>query len=721
MTIVKRKRKAQHSQPIPGKVQELYDHGIASVIPLFKGKSPGYDSWNEMDESEAQQKFWSWQEKKNEDPEFDGQLNYGIRLGPSYGDVVDIDLDSDTARGLAPYYLPPTSTFGRASKGTTHYLYKQMGAGKATTQKLLWPEGTPEGETKTVIMEFRANGQTMGPGSIHPSTGEPIEWTSDVPMLGIKAEALQVAFLKLAAACVLLNHWEEGCRDELALALCGAMLRTGKSPEEVDAFLHPILEVSGDENPEKRLKADRVAELLKGTARVPGIPRLMEILGDRAGKAVVKWLNLGSLNVIEELNKNFAVSMLNGSAVIIREVRDLNDKVTHIQLLNKESLALLMSNRVILNKGKEVTVDKVWLSAPERRQYLGGIVFYPEWGGGKPNPEQYNLWHGFAVEESAEGSWDKFRMHLFTELCRGSVTEFNWVLQWMAHRVQRPWEVPRSAIVMMGARGTGKGTIANCFGRLFGDHYMTVTQVSQFLGRFNSHLLDKVLVFADEAVWGGDKQNEGVLKVLISEDKRNIEFKGKDTLTVNNCTGYMVASNEDWVVPVGPNERRFYVTRLTGAHIQDHDYFSEIRDELEMGGYERMLYDLRRIDISEWRGDQPPKTQFLTAQASFNLEPDVRFLQYLLSSKNPEDDLVIAVNEFTDEYLRFVKARLIKYFPSEAAMVRKAKEIFPEMSGPVRRRRTRSGDRVRVYDLGTYESARSRLNDYLGMELDYGD
>jgi hypothetical protein len=52
-------------------------------------------------------------------------------------------------------------------------------------------------------------------------------------------------------------------------------------------------------------------------------------------------------------------------------------------------------------------------------------------------------------------------------------------------------------------------------GNLLGPHYAPLAS----LGRFNSHLKNAILIFADEAIWGGNKREVGALKALITEPK----------------------------------------------------------------------------------------------------------------------------------------------------------------------------------------------------------
>lgn len=59
-------------------------------------------------------------------------------------------------------------------------------------------------------------------------------------------------------------------------------------------------------------------------------------------------------------------------------------------------------------------------------------------------------------------------------------------------------------------------------------------KVDQIAGRFNSQLSAKVIVFADEAFFAGDKREAGALKRLITEPTLMIERKGIDSASEDN-------------------------------------------------------------------------------------------------------------------------------------------------------------------------------------------
>lgn len=92
--------------------------------------------------------------------------NVGVLWGAPSGWIVDIDLDREDAVQLAPEYLPPTLTYGRASRRRSHWLFHCVGARNQTF----------EGVDGAMIVEVRASKhQTMFVGSTHPS-GEVVEW-----------------------------------------------------------------------------------------------------------------------------------------------------------------------------------------------------------------------------------------------------------------------------------------------------------------------------------------------------------------------------------------------------------------------------------------------------------------------------------------------------------------------------------------------------------------
>jgi hypothetical protein len=107
-------------------------------------------------------------------------------------------------------------------------------------------------------------------------------------------------------------------------------------------------------------------------------------------------------------------------------------------------------------------------------------------------------------------------------------------------------------------------------------------------------------------LWGGNKKEIGTVKAMITEPVCLIEGKGKDRIVVRNFKHVMLSSNEDWPVHLDPDDRRFFVLRVSEKCKEDHVYFKAISDELTNGGYEALLYDLLHEDVSTFNPRKLP-------------------------------------------------------------------------------------------------------------------
>lgn len=257
----------------------------------------------------------------------------------------------------------------------------------------------------------------------------------------------------------------------------------------------------------------------------------------------------------------------------------------------------------------EAPMGSWWTKHPLRRQYES-IIFAPE----REIPGYYNLWRGFAYDALPGRSCDKFLEHVNSNICGGSQELYDYLVDWMAAAVQRPDSPGHTAIVMRGRQGVGKSFFVKTFGALFGRHFLHISDPKHLIGSFNAHLRDCVVLFADEAFYAGDKKHEGVLKMLVTEETLTIEAKGVDVEVSPNCVHLLMASNSDWVVPAGYNERRFLVLDVGDRCMQKREYFKAIQEEMNAGGYEALLHFLRKRNLRDFSVRRVPETAALMEQ-----------------------------------------------------------------------------------------------------------
>lgn len=325
--------------------------------------------------------------------------------------------------------------------------------------------------------------------------------------------------------------------------------------------------------------------------------------------------------IIDELNEKFAVVTIKGQTLILEEVTT-DDGGKSTNLLKAADFSLRMRNRFAISReGKEVTASRAWLEHPKRREYAG-VVFEP---GGAP-PNFYNLWHGLSLRPKP-GNCEPLLHHIREVICAGDETIFHYVIGWAADMLQNPANRPGVALAIRGAEGVGKGIFGQVLMRLVAPHSVQVTQGNQIVGRFNSIIVSKLLIFMDEAFWAGDRQAEGILKGLITETNLVVEHKGKEPIQVSNYSRLLLASNSDWIVPAGHGARRYLVLDASDKFKGDRAYFKAlIKHIYEEGGLEAFAAHLMKFDLETVDLRSPPKTDALLEQKLETMDTVGRFI-----------------------------------------------------------------------------------------------
>jgi len=218
---------------------------------------------------------------------------------------------------------------------------------------------------------------------------------------------------------------------------------------------------------------------------------------------------------------------------------------------------------------------------------------------------------------------------------------------------------------LLGPQGAGKGVVARTFGSFFGKHFVHITHGDQLTGRFNASLGTSCAVFLDEALWAGDKKGEGTLKALITEPTFQMEAKYRDPIMVENRLRIMVASNNDWAVPTGVGDRRWFVLDVadTYAGTKHRDYWTALYAEIENGGAAAMLHGLLAMDLSGFDVRAIPHTAAKAQQQAYSFRGPTAWLYDILQEgaigqeKWNEAGLTISKDHAYDSYKEFSKER----------------------------------------------------------------
>ena len=367
-------------------------------------------------------------------------------------------------------------------------------------------------------------------------------------------------------------------------------------------------------------------------------------------------------------------------------------------------------------------IGQAWLEHPNRRSY-DHVIFDPT----RSSNTAYNLYQGFAVS-ARKGSCSLYLAHIRDIIANGNNEHYEYILNFMADAVQNPTVRPGVALVLRGGPGTGKGVFVNNFGKLFGRHFVQITDPSSLLGRFNRLLEDKLIVFADEAFWAGDKAAEGRLKGLITEPTITIEMKNVDSYTANNYIRLIVATNEEWAVPAMSKERRFCVLDVSDARQQDRAYFAAIENEMRNGGLEALLHFLMHRSLDGVDVAKFPQTTALEDQKRLSMSHlDQWFMDCL--ERNYIDhrykwNAPIPTSIAFDSFKSFCNGLGHKAYMNEASFGKALKALVPALEIKKLSTSYQSFDhhlplngRVNHYALGSLDRCKQHFEKTKGIEL----
>ena len=325
-----------------------------------------------------------------------------------------------------------------------------------------------------------------------------------------------------------------------------------------------------------------------------------------------------------------------------------------------------------LGKGMELT--KLWL-AHEHSRTVKSIQFYPKL---QDHPEIYNKFRGFNIPHAPTdytmdelyGSPDLAPLveHIKNIWCKGDQTLFTYVMCWFAQVYQRPWDQTGVALVVKGARGSGKGVVMEFLAAIIGEnHYWHVTNLNDMCGTFVApKRLICCLGFADECYYGGDPSQSQGLKQMITERRITVNIKHVAQYTIDSYTNIVIASNDDRIIQAGKGERRFQAletdNRYAGAETPETKaYYAKIRACCPR----KFAALLSLMDLTNFSPRAIHETAAHRDQQILSADPIDRYWYDCLTNREIEYGktwpLTIAISDFYACFRAYVSQSGVKY------------------------------------------------------------
>lgn len=394
-----------------------------------------------------------------------------------------------------------------------------------------------------------------------------------------------------------------------------------------------------------------------------------------------------------------------------------------------------------------------WISHPLTRRF-DTVEFRPGVEQAEMPARRLNLWRGWPMgltpgwkdqrltptgsqsitdgpfdgPEMPLGYCDRFLEHMLTAMCGGDKEVLRYVLGWVADALWNPGP-SETAIVLRGPEGSGKSLWAQHIMEFFGVHSITLDDQQQVIGNFNKHLMNKSIVFADEAFFAGQQNHASRLKTLVTRPDLFIEPKGVDGFTAPKMFRLIMASNEDHVIRAGREDRRYLVLTVDAReHNQDKEYFGALAQEWVSGGRQALFRWLtgawwgQAVGGGQFRQWSRPVTAGLQEQKDLSLPPAQMLVHNILRegelpSLHLPDARRDAVFVATDPLKEAGRLR-----PNEHRALADALRVLAGDSAHSTRVYFGSGNdrrQYRGYWLPSLSECRQRWSVYLGREVDW--
>ena len=263
-----------------------------------------------------------------------------------------------------------------------------------------------------------------------------------------------------------------------------------------------------------------------------------------------------------------------------REVKDpATQEVLSVEMMSSAECRAVYEHLIYLEPDPKIAglmlrkqFISAWLSNTKpgvMRIFKSALAFPP----GAAIPAQYNLrdnyntwtnspWHGSKLRPGEVV--DNETIQLYTDAWKAmcgytgrdwdqlSLDEQRDILfpHWViAHAIQRPFEKPGVAIVLMGSEGAGKTITTDITMGIIGRQRCVATSLRDVAGQFNSILDGKFLVVINELTDCMDGEVQANLKRLITDTSISINGKGDKQYNIESYHRIIATTNDPCAIP----------------------------------------------------------------------------------------------------------------------------------------------------------------------------
>lgn len=364
----------------------------------------------------------------------------------------------------------------------------------------------------------------------------------------------------------------------------------------------------------------------------------------------------------------------------VRKLFEFNDKLVYVMdkgliidqhtrnkysgVSFKEAFQNIDYSELLIDDNGGVTLKKAavaasWLKWPLRNQ-VSGMTYRPgaERFIDRDKPQSlYNLWPGWGCEPK-KGDVKPF-LDLLDHLFKGTdKKDSEWFLRWCAYPIQYPGTKMFSAAVFHGTRhGTGKSLVGYTLGRIYGKNFTEINQNDLHAG-FNSWAEAKQLVMGDDVTGSNKRQDNDLLKKLITQKELRVNSKFMPEYTVPDCINYYFTSNHPDSFFLENDDRRLFIHEVLVGPLTE-EFYMEYMLWLDTTGPEALFEYLLNLDLGDFNPSAPALRTLAKEQMTADTRSDIGEWVHKLQH---EPDSVLRVGELIAPGDLFTTSELLAFY-----------------------------------------------------------
>ena len=220
------------------------------------------------------------------------------------------------------------------------------------------------------------------------------------------------------------------------------------------------------------------------------------------------------------------------------------------------------------------------------------------------NENVLNMFGGFKYDTPTSGKINIIQPYLdFIKHVINNEKQYTHFLKWVAHIIQKPNIKQTTCYVFYSYKhGVGKNTMLLPIQNLLEGYVYTITDTNALTAKFNGETLGKLLCIGDEIKTIRHGENlMNIIKNLLTQTKRSVEFKGKDKQTcVSDFCHYVFTTNNENNFYLEQTDRRFNMVECN-KKLMSREVYAEINNISKNTEFlTELFYFFKTLDISDF-------------------------------------------------------------------------------------------------------------------------